>query len=480
VLFLDVWEIDRKMCGIIGVAGVEQAARSAYLGLYSLQHRGQESAGVVTVDGAGAAHSHRGMGLVSDVFSETVLGSLPGDVAIGHTRYSTAGSSVLANAQPIVAGYHEGPLALAHNGNLTNAEALRSDLVAKGSIFQTSSDSEVLIHLIARSEAREPEDQLLDALERVEGAYSLVVTIGRTLYAIVDPRGFRPLWLGKLGTGSVVASETCALDLIGATTVRELEPGEFLRIQGSPPEIDHLPSLPPKPHKRCIFELVYFSRPDSRIFGRSVDRVRRALGRELAKEHPASGADCVFSVPDSSNAMALGFAEQSGLKLEHALIRNHYVGRTFINPTQAARNAKVKIKFNPVREVLDGQKVVVVDDSLVRGTTSRELVQMIRQAGAKEVHFRVASAPITGPCYYGIDTPTKSELIASTHSLEEIRRHLGVETLGYLSLDGMKRAAGGDTTEFCDACFSGDYPTEISDDTQKARNATPLQLTVAV
>lgn len=468
------------MCGIIGVAGVKDAARVTYLGLYSLQHRGQESSGVVAVDAAGVARAHRGMGLVSDVFSEEILASIPGDVAIGHTRYSTAGTSVLANAQPILAGYHEGPLALAHNGNLTNADALRGDLVAKGSIFQTSSDSEVLIHLIARSEAREPEDQLLDALERVEGAYSLVVTIGRTLYAIVDPRGFRPLWLGKLGGGYIVASETCALDLIGATVERELGPGEFLRIQGSPPEVDRLPSLPAKPHQRCIFELVYFSRPDSTIFGRSVDRVRRALGRELAREHPADGTDCVFSVPDSSNAMALGYAEESGLKLEHALIRNHYVGRTFINPTQAARNAKVKIKFNPVREVLAGKKVVVVDDSLVRGTTSRELVQMIRQAGAKEVHFRVASAPITGPCYYGIDTPTKSELIASSHSLEEIRQHLGVESLGYLSLDGMKRAAGGNTDEFCHACFSGNYPTVIPDDIRNARHAAPLQVTMAV
>ena len=468
------------MCGIIGVAAVPEAARVTYLGLYSLQHRGQESAGAVAVDQAGVARVHRGMGLVSDVFSEQVLADLPGDVAIGHTRYSTAGSSVLANAQPILAGYHEGPLALAHNGNLTNADSLRADLVAKGSIFQTSSDSEVLIHLIARSEAREPEDQLLDALERVEGAYSLVVTIGRTLYAIVDPRGFRPLWLGRLGDGYVVASETCALDLIGATTIRELGPGEFLRIQGSPPEVDKLPSLPAKPHKRCVFELVYFSRPDSTIFGRSVDRVRRALGRELAREHPATGAACVFSVPDSSNAMALGFAEQSGLKLEHALIRNHYVGRTFINPTQAARNAKVKIKFNPVREVLQGKKVVVVDDSLVRGTTSRELVQMIRQAGAKEVHFRVASAPITGPCYYGIDTPTKSELIASSHSLEQIRKHLGVDTLGYLSLEGMLRAAGGDHGEFCHACFSGEYPTAIPDDSQRARQSAPVQVTMAV
>jgi amidophosphoribosyltransferase len=470
------------MCGIIGVSGVADASRVAYLGLYSLQHRGQESAGIVAVDGTGGgvARSHRGMGLVSDVFGEAVLAGLPGDVAIGHTRYSTAGSSVLANAQPILAGYREGPLALAHNGNLTNAESLRSDLVAKGSIFQTSSDSEVLIHLIARSEAREPEDQLLDALERVEGAYSLVVTVGRTLYAIVDPRGFRPLWLGKLGDGYIVASETCALDLVGASVVRELQPGEFLRIQGSPPELDRLPALPAKQHHRCIFELVYFSRPDSTIFGRSVDRVRRALGRELAREHPAAGTDCVFSVPDSSNAMALGYADEAGLKLEHALIRNHYVGRTFINPTQAARSAKVKIKFNPVREVLAGKKVVVVDDSLVRGTTSRELVQMIRQAGAREVHFRVASAPITGPCYYGIDTPTKGELIASSHSLEEIRQHLGVDTLGYLSLDGMLRAAGGDPKEFCHACFSGDYPTAIPDDASKARHVVPLQVTMAV
>ena len=460
------------MCGIIGVSGVPDAARVSYLGLYSLQHRGQESAGMVAIDGEGVARSHRGMGLVSDIFSEPVLAALPGDVAIGHTRYSTAGSSVLANAQPILVRYSEGPLALGHNGNLTNAAQLRADLVDKGSIFQTSSDSEVLVHLIARSEAREPEDQLLDALERVEGAYSLVVTIGRTLYAIVDSRGFRPLWLGRLGSGHVVASETCALDLVAATPVRELEPGEFLRLQGS--AVDRLPPLPSKPRQRCIFELVYFSRPDSTIFGRSVDRVRRALGRELAREHPAPGIDCVFSVPDSSNAMALGFAEESGLKLENGLIRNHYVGRTFINPTQAVRNAKVKIKFNPVREVLAGKRVCVVDDSLVRGTTSKGLVQMIRAAGAREVHFRVASPPITGPCYYGIDTPTKAELIGSSHSVEEIRQHLGVESLGYLSLAGMLRAAGGDTSEFCHACFSGAYPTAIPDDHAQARQASPL------
>ena len=423
------------MCGIIGVTAVPDAARQVYLGLYSLQHRGQEAAGIVALDGEGVARSHRGMGLVSDSFSESALAGLRGDVAIGHTRYSTAGTSVLANAQPMLARYREGPLALAHNGNLTNAVQLRADLVNKGSIFQSSSDTEVLLHLIARSEAREPEDQLLDALERVEGAYSLVITVGRTLYAVVDPRGFRPLALGRLGDGWVVASETCALDIVGATLVRELEPGDFLRIQGS--QVDTLPSLAPKPHRRCVFELVYFSRPDSRVFTRSVDGVRRALGRELAREHPAPGADCVFSVPDSSNAMALGFSEASGVKLEHALIRNHYVGRTFIQPVQAGRTARVKIKFNPVREVIEGQKVVVVDDSIVRGTTSKALVQLIRQAGAREVHLRVASPPITGPCYYGIDTPTKGELIGSNHSVEEIRRHLGVDTLGYLSLDGM-------------------------------------------
>ena len=464
------------MCGIIGVSGVPDAARVAYLGLYSLQHRGQESSGIVAVDGKGVARSHRGMGLVSENFNDQVLASLTGDVAIGHTRYSTAGSSILANAQPFLARYREGPLALGHNGNLTNAVPLRADLVAKGSIFQTTSDSEVLVHLIARSEAREPEDQILDALERVDGAYSLVLTIGRTLYALVDPRGFRPLILGKLGTGYVVASETCALDLIGAEVVRELEPGEMLRIHEG--EVVRLPNLPQKASQRCIFELVYFSRPDSTIFHRSVDGVRRALGRELAKEHPAPGADCVFSVPDSSNAMALGFSEQSGIKLEHALIRNHYVGRTFIQPSQAGRNAKVKIKFNPVREVLEGKKVVIVDDSLVRGTTSRGLVQMIRQAGAKEVHFRIASPPITGPCWYGIDTPSKSELIAANNTVEQIRKHLGVESLGYLSLDGMLRAAGGDPKEFCHACFSGAYPTPIPDESARGRYELPVAVPV--
>ncbi|HEX9729977.1 MAG TPA: amidophosphoribosyltransferase [Gemmatimonadales bacterium] len=444
------------MCGIFGVSGVPDAAQLAYLGLYALQHRGQESSGIVAIDESGRAHSHRGMGLVHEVFEPERLRHLPGDVAVAHTRYSTTGSSVLANAQPGLVEYHGGPLALAHNGNLTNAREIRDDLVKQGSIFQSSSDSEVLVHLIARSDARVFEDQVRDALERVEGAYTLILAVGRTLHAIVDPRGFRPLVIGKLGAGHILASETCALDIVGATPVRELEPGAWVKIEDG--ELREVATLAAQPARRCIFELVYFSRPDSRVFHQSVDGVRRELGRRLAREHPAPGADCVFSVPDSANAMALGFAEESGLKLENGLIRNHYVGRTFIHPGQATRVAKVRIKFNPVQEVIAGKSCVVVDDSLVRGTTSKELVSMLRQAGARQVHFRLASPPITGPCYYGIDTPTRSELIASSHSVAEIAAHLGVDSLGYLSLDGLTDSVSSHTT-YCDACFSGAYPT---------------------
>jgi amidophosphoribosyltransferase len=444
------------MCGIVGVSGVADAGRLAYLGLYALQHRGQESAGIVTIDKEGKAHAHQGMGLVSETFDESLLSALPGDVAVAHTRYSTAGSTVLANAQPYVVNYRSGPLSVAHNGNLTNAAEIKRELVNRGSLFTSSADSEVLVHLIARSEALAPEQQIRSALERLEGAYSLVIGVGRTIFAVVDGRGFRPLFYGRLAGGVVVASETCALDLVGATEITEIAPGEFFRIEDG--QISRLRPLSPRPVSRCVFELVYFSRPDSTIFGESVDRVRRQLGRALAREHPAPDADVVFSVPDSSNSMALGFAAESGIKLEHGLIRNHYVGRTFINPTQALRVAKVKIKFNPVREVIEGKSVVVVDDSLVRGTTSKGLVTMIRSAGAREVHLRLASPPITGPCLYGIDTPTTEELIAGTHSLEEIRDYLGVDTLGYLSLDGMLSAAG--EHPFCHACFSGHYPTD--------------------
>jgi amidophosphoribosyltransferase len=447
------------MCGIFGVAGVPDAADLTYLGLYALQHRGQESGGMVVVDSSGNARAHRGMGLVHEVFPPDVLAKLPGDVAIGHTRYSTTGSSVLANAQPGLVSYHSGPLALAHNGNLTNAEEIREDLVRQGSIFQSSSDSEVLVHLIARSDARAIEDQILDALERVDGAYTLLLTVGRTSYAIVDARGFRPLIVGKLGDGFVLASETCALDIVGATPLRELQPGEWIKIEDG--AITDLPSLPAKPVRRCIFELIYFSRPDSAVFGQSVDGVRRALGRRLAQEHPVPDADCVFSVPDSSNAMALGFAEQSGIKLEHGLIRNHYVGRTFINPGQSTRVTKVRIKFNPVRGVIAGKRIVVVDDSLVRGTTSQQLVRILRQAGAREVHFRIASPPITGPCHYGIDTPTREELIAANQSVEEIGRHLNVESIGYLSIEGLVASVSPSLT-YCDGCFSGNYQTPVA------------------
>src|SRR6476469_2579985 len=459
------------MCGIIGVSGIPDAARLTYLGLYALQHRGQESAGIVAIDREGQARSHRGMGLVSENFEETILATLPGDVAVGHTRYSTTGSTVLANAQPCHVATRCGPLAIAHNGNLINAAELKHELVERGAIFTTSSDTEVLVHLIARSKAPTIEGQIRDALEQVDGAYSLVITVGRTLYAVVDSRGFRPLVIGRLSSGMVVASETCALDLLGANITCEVQPGEFVRIEDG--RVTELPRLSPRPVSRCVFERVYFARPDSTVFGESVDRVRRELGRQLAREQPASGGEVVFSVPDSSNAMALGFSEVSGIKLEYGLIRNHYVGRTFINPTQALRVAKVKIKFNPVREVIHGKSVVVVDDSLVRGNTSKELVQMIRSAGAREVHLRLGSPPITGPCHYGIDTPTREELIASTHSVEEIRAFLGVDSLGYLSLEGMLAAAGG-MTGFCHACFSGQYPTAIPEDLVQLRHAAPL------
>lgn len=458
------------MCGVIGVSRVAEASRITYLGLYALQHRGQESAGIVAVDAKGAARIHRSMGLVADSFGEEVLQALPGDTAVGHTRYSTAGSTVLANAQPYLVNYHAGPLSVAHNGNLVNARELRDELVAQGAIFSSTSDTEVLVHLIARSHEPTIEGQIRDALERAEGAYSLVLSVGRSIYAAVDSRGFRPLFLGRLDEGVVVASETCALDLVGATDVREFQPGEFLRIQDG--RVEELHRLTPRRVSRCIFELVYFSRPDSTIFGVPVDQVRRELGRQLARFHPAPDAEVVFSVPDSANVMALGYSEVSGVKVENGLIRNHYVGRTFINPTQALRHAKVRIKFNPVRSVIEGKSVVVVDDSLVRGTTSKGLVQMIRAAGAREVHLRLGSPPITGPCQYGIDTPTRDELIAATHSHEEIRAYLGVDSLEYLTLDEMVDAAGRHAP-WCHACFSGDYPTPVQLTLGQWRHSTP-------
>ena len=455
------------MCGIFGVRGHPRAAELVHLGLYSLQHRGQESAGIVTIDATGSPHPVRAMGLVSEGIDEAAMSSLAGETGIGHTRYSTAGSSILANAQPVVASVRGGAVALAHNGNLTNATELRRELEDDGAIFASTMDSEVIVHRIARSRAERPEDRLAEALRGVEGAYSLLVLVGDTLLAARDPRGWRPLVMGALDGSPVFASETCALDIIGARPEREVEPGEIVVVDREGTRSG--PRLPALERRQCVFEYVYFARPDSRVFGGSVDRARRELGRRLARESPAAGADLVFSVPDSSNSAALGYAEESGLPYELALIRNHYVGRTFIQPTQGARDAKVRVKYNAVREVLEGKSVVMVDDSIVRGTTTRGLVAMVRAAGAREVHMRVSSSPVTGPCYYGIDTPTREELIAANLTTPQIAEHLGVDTLGYLSLEGMLESVPGGPHGFCHACFSGDYPTPPPTDPEKLR-----------
>jgi amidophosphoribosyltransferase len=452
------------MCGIFGVWGHQRAAALTHLGLYSLQHRGQESAGIVAVGPDGVARAVRKMGLVSEGFAASDVAALNGSVAIGHTRYSTAGSSTLDNAQPILARFRDGHIALAHNGNLVNAVEVRRDLEDRGSIFSSSMDSEVLVHLMARSSSTKPEHRLADAMGRVDGAFSLLVVVGDTLMAARDPRGWRPLVMGRLGEAYVFASETCALDIVGAAVEREVKPGEIVAIDREGLRSLQLPTLP---LKRCVFEHVYFARPDSYVFGGSVDRARRALGRQLAKEQPAPGADLVFAVPDSSNSAAVGYSEESGLPLELALIRNHYVGRTFIQPSQGDRDQRVKVKYNPVREVLAGKSVVMVDDSIVRGTTTRGLVALIRAAGAREVHMRVSSPPITGPCYYGIDTPRREELIAANHSVAEIARRIGVDSLGYLSLEGMLSVVPNGPDGFCHACFSGDYPTPAPSNTDK-------------
>jgi amidophosphoribosyltransferase len=455
------------MCGIFGIYGHEHAAAMAHLGLYSLQHRGQESSGIVAVDRETGARAIKSMGLVSEGVTAAGAQNLPGDIAIGHTRYSTAGSSTIENAQPVLAKFRDGHIGLAHNGNLTNASELRRELEDAGSIFTSTMDSEVLVHRLARSSASAPEDRLAEALRGVEGAYCVVVVIGDTLLAARDPRGWRPLVMGKLGDATVFASESCALDLLGATLEREVERGEIIAIDRSGMRSTF--PLGQLESRKCVFEFVYFSRPDSQVFGGSVDRARRALGRRLARDFPAPTADLVFSVPDSSNSAALGFAEESGLPLELALIRNHYVGRTFLQPTQAGRDAKVKVKYNAVREVLHGKKVVMVDDSIVRGTTTRGLVSMVRAAGAREVHLRVSSSPVTGPCYYGIDTPTREELIAANMTVDEITHAVGADSLGYLSLDGMLESVPGGPTGFCHACFSGDYPTPPPADPEKLR-----------
>jgi len=421
---------------------------------------------VVSVNERGEAHAVRSMGTMNDAMADQ-LERVPGVMAVGHTRYSTTGSSSIENAQPVLARSRGGYIALAHNGNLTNAAELRMELEQRGSIFASTMDSEVIVHRIARSNADRPEERLAEALCDVEGAYSLIIAIGNTILAARDPRGWRPLVLGRLGDAPVFASETCALDIVGAAYEREVQPGEVIAVDNEGLRSSF--PLPRREQRRCVFEYVYFARPDSRVFGGSVDRARRELGRRLAREHPAPSAELVFSVPDSSNSAALGYAEESGLPYELALIRNHYIGRTFIQPTQEGRDAKVKVKYNPVREVLQGKRVVMVDDSIVRGTTTRGLVALVRAAGAREVHMRVSSSPVTGPCYYGIDTPSREELIAANLTQDEIARHLGVDSLGYLSLDGMLESVPDGPHGFCHACFSGDYPTPPPTDPDKLR-----------
>jgi amidophosphoribosyltransferase len=454
------WDDDHfhDQCGVFGIYGHPEAANLTYLGLHALQHRGQESAGIVTTDGQ-QLFAHRAMGLVQDAFRQEQLGKLPGRVAIGHVRYSTAGSSNLKNAQPIAVDYARGSLAVCHNGNLTNAEELRSELEARGSIFQSDSDTEVLVHLVAASTQVAIEDRIAEALARVRGAYSLLFLNEDTIIAVRDPMGIRPLCLGILPGSKeshVLASEPTAFDLIGAEYVRDIEPGEMVILDGA--GIRSMRPLEPAPRRSCVFEWVYFARPDSHLAGQSVYEVRKALGKTLAKEHPVE-ADVVIPVPDSGVPSAIGYASERGIPFEMGLIRSHYVGRTFIEPQQSIRHFGVRLKLNPVEPVLKGKRVVVIDDSIVRGTTSRKIVKMVRDAGAREVHLRISSPPTQWPCYYGIDTPTRRELIASSHTNDEIARYVTADSLGYLSLEGMLAAVGGATgiEGFCHACFSGQY-----------------------
>ena len=450
------WRDDDRFhdeCGLFGIWNHPEAANVTYLGLYALQHRGQESAGIAATDGH-AFHVEKAMGWVADVFSPERMRRLPGHRAIGHVRYSTSGSSNLRNAQPITANTAHGPIAIAHNGNLINAEALRKEMVRDGAIFQSNSDTEVILHLLARAPAAPLEEQIPHALAQVKGAYSLLILTPDAMYAVRDPNGFRPLTLGKLDDAWVVASETCALDLMEAKMERDVEPGELVVISHS--GVRSLRVLAPGEKLHCVFEYVYFARPDSVLWGRNVHTVRKAMGHQLAREFPVE-ADIVIPVPDSGVSAALGYSQESGTPYEMGLIRNHYVGRTFIEPKQGIRHFGVKVKLNPMREMLAGRRVVVVDDSIVRGTTSRKIVKMVRGAGAKSVHMRISSPPIQWPCYYGIDTPTRRELIGSSHQVDEICRYLGADSLGYLSLDGMLKATGSDPSSFCHACFTGNY-----------------------
>lgn len=464
-------------CGVFGIYGHPEASNNAYLGLYALQHRGQESAGIVASDG-GLLRIHKQMGLVADVFSEKALARLRGPHAIGHVRYSTAGGSTLKNAQPFMVSYGKGQLAIAHNGNLVNAEELRAELEGTGSIFQSTMDTEVIMHLIAHSRAPRLADRIVEALRRVRGAYSLVFLAEDEMIAVRDPHGFRPLALGFLDGAPVVASETCAFDLIGARYEREVAPGEMLVFHA-----DDLESFFPferVEERPCVFEHIYFARPDSRVFGQNVYEARVRMGRQLAKEQPVE-ADLVMPVPDSGVPAAIGYAEESGIPFQMALIRNHYVGRTFIEPASAIRHFGVKIKLNPIRELIEGKRVVVIDDSIVRGTTSRKIMKMIRDAGAREVHMRISAPPTTHPCFYGIDTPTRRELIAANSGVDEIARYITADSLAYLTVEGMLAATGRrlHARQYCDACFTGSYAVDFPGREEEPQLELPIQQAAA-
>jgi amidophosphoribosyltransferase len=457
----------REECGVVAIYAHPEASKLAYLSLYALQHRGQESAGIASSNGEHVS-LHKAMGLVSDIFNADALARLPGSLAIGHTRYSTAGDSALLNAQPIMVECNKGKIALAHNGNISNAHEIRAHLEQSGSIFQTSSDTEVVLHLIARSREQTLADAMADSLRRIQGAFSLVMLTPDRVFAARDPRGFRPLVMGRIPGHAahradtiVFASETCAFDLIGAQYEREVKPGELVIV--GPEGVHSRFYAAQQPQSSCIFEHVYFSRPDSMVFGRAVQQTRDAMGRQLALESPVV-ADIVVPVPDSGVTAAMGFSHESGIPLQFGLIRNHYVGRTFIEPEQRVRDFGVKLKLNPVRHVLEGKRVVLIDDSIVRGTTSKKIVRMVRDAGAKEVHMRVSCPPTISPCYYGVDTPSKSQLIAANKSVDEIREYIGADSLAYLSLEGLRKAAGeGEDPMYCTACYTGKYPTNLVD-----------------
>ncbi|MFV1951763.1 MAG: amidophosphoribosyltransferase [Nitrospinota bacterium] len=444
-------------CGLFGIYNHPEAANITYLGLHALQHRGQESCGIVSSDNK-ELYAEISMGLVADVFSDEILKKLPGRMAVGHNRYSTTGSSLLKNAQPFVIDYSMGSLALAHNGNLVNTLVIRKELETYGTIFRSTMDSEVIVHLIAHSKETRLVDRVADAMTRIKGAYSLLLMSEDELIGVRDPYGFRPLCLGKLKDSYVLASETCAFDLVEAEFVRDIRPGEIVVINDK--GIYSFDPFPSRKHAKCIFEFVYFSRPDSNIFGENVNLMRKRFGARLSQESPVE-VDMVIPVPDSGLPAALGYSEHSGIPFEMGLIRSHYVGRTFIEPSQAIRHFGVKLKLNPVKEVIKGKRVIIVDDSIVRGTTSRKIVRMVRDAGAREVHMRIGSPPTSYPCFYGIDTPTRKELIAATHSIEDIRKHLRADSLAYLSLNGMMTAFDDRKDGFCTACFNGRYPVEF-------------------